>query len=579
MNKQEMTRLTESCPQVGELREYKEIYWENTYKGQKKTLRFTEKDIEDAEARLQRFAPYIEKAFPETAQARGMIESPLREIPNMKKALGLSQPLYLKCDSSLPISGSVKARGGIYEVLKLAETIAAEHGMLRREDNYAKLADEPFRRLFSQYEISVGSTGNLGLSIGIIGTKLGFRVTVHMSADARQWKKDLLREKGAQVIEYSGSYETAVAQGRKQAEQDPNCYFVDDENSADLFLGYAAAGKRLKAQLEEKRIAVDREHPLYVYLPCGVGGAPGGIAFGLKAALGDHVHCVFAEPTHAPCMTLGLMTGMHEAIGISDLNLDGKTAADGLAVGRPSALVSEIAENLIDGSYTISDESLFSYFKQLTDTEKIKIEPSACAGFAGPGRILRQHPEIGDSRAVHIVWATGGNMVPEEEMKMYEHTGELIKKQQEKQREMESYLEKTMIENNVNQKDSVNGMMKSENKGCSAEDLSLSLGFPVQPWQANRAGMMHGGMICTAFDITAAALARYCAGENYAPTVSLDVKYIRPVQLGDTLIVTAKATAAGKRLTQLVCEAHSQNTGKLAATAATVYLNVDTSTK
>ena len=88
--------------------------------------------------------------------------------------------------------------------------------------------------------------------------------------------------------------------------------------------------------------------------------------------------------------------------------------------------------------------------------------------------------------------------------------------------------------------------------------------------------MMHGGMICTAFDITAAAIARFCAGENYAPTISLDVKYIRPVQIGDQLIVTAKATAAGKRITQIVCEARSKNTGKLAATAASVYMNVDT---
>ncbi|MCB6367865.1 PaaI family thioesterase, partial [Intestinibacillus massiliensis] len=109
-------------------------------------------------------------------------------------------------------------------------------------------------------------------------------------------------------------------------------------------------------------------------------------------------------------------------------------------------------------------------------------------------------------------------------------------------------------------------MMKSIKVGCSYEEKSISLGFPVLEWQANRAGMMHGGAICIAFDMTAAAIARFCAGKNYAPTISLDVKYIRPIKLGDTLIVTAKATAAGRRITQIVCEAVSKDTGKLAAT-------------
>lgn len=146
----------------------------------------------------------------------------------------------------------------------------------------------------------------------------------------------------------------------------------------------------------------------------------------------------------------------------------------------------------------------------------------------------------------------------------------------DKQARMEAYLEKTMQENNVDQKDTVNGRMRSIKIGCSFEEKSITLGFPVQDWQANRGGMMHGGMICTAFDMTAAAVARFFAGENYAPTISLDVKYIRPVELGDTLVVTAKATAAGRRITQIVCEAMSKDTGKLAATAATVYMNVDT---
>ena len=104
----------------------------------------------------------------------GIIESPLREIPQMQKALGIEGRLFLKCDSHLPISGSVKARGGIYEILKLAETIAMEHGMLKTSDDYGQLTREPFQKLFSGCIGSRwGQRATLGLAIGIISAKLG----------------------------------------------------------------------------------------------------------------------------------------------------------------------------------------------------------------------------------------------------------------------------------------------------------------------------------------------------------------------------------------------------------------------
>lgn len=144
------------------------------------------------------------------------------------------------------------------------------------------------------------------------------------------------------------------------------------------------------------------------------------------------------------------------------------------------------------------------------------------------------------------------------------------------QQKLEAHVAKTLQENNIQQKDLINGMMQADDAGCSFADKTITFAFPVQPWQANRAGHLHGGIICTAFDMTIAALARFFAGKNYAPTISLDVKFIRPVKVGDRMLVTAKAVAAGRRITQLTCEAYSEQTGKLLAAGASVYMNVDT---
>ena len=214
------------------------------------------------------------------------------------------------------------------------------------------------------------------------------------------------------MVEYEGDYAKAVANGRERSDADPNSYFVDDENSKDLFLGYATAAGRLKAQLDGQKIEIDERHPLYVYIPCGVGGAPGGVTYGLKRVFGGHVHCFFAEPTQAPCVTLGLMTGMHNNICVQDIGLTGKTNADGLAVGRCSGLVCRAVERLVSGCATVKDERLPVYQRALWHSEGLFIEPSSAAAF----HALQMGTDAPEN-AVHIVWATGGRLVPEEERK------------------------------------------------------------------------------------------------------------------------------------------------------------------
>ncbi|MGO1058138.1 D-serine ammonia-lyase [Planococcus sp. FY231025] len=433
---QQIDNWIKQYPLLQDIVSLKPVFWQNP-----KLQRMAElpelpvslADMEEAEALWQRFAPFIAKAFPETAEAEGIIESPLKPIPHMQAALEekmgmpISGSLYLKCDNDLPIAGSVKARGGIYEVLQHAEEMALAAGLIQKSDNYELFASDAFRQFFSNYSMGVGSTGNLGLSIGIVGAVLGFQTTVYMSSDAKQWKKDLLRANGAHVLECQGDFGEAITRGREETKQNPNAYFVDDEKSKHLFLGYSVAAFRLKAQLEREGIQVDADHPLFVYLPCGVGGAPGGIAFGLKQMFGDAVHCFFAEPTHSPAVLIGLMTGEKEKVSVQDFGIDNRTEADGLAVGRPSSFASGISERLVSGVYTLEDDELFKGLAFLADSEDLFVEPSATAGFPGPVAVLKSgYPEkkgLDMSKAVHLAWATGGSLVPQADRERFYRKG------------------------------------------------------------------------------------------------------------------------------------------------------------
>lgn len=400
-------------------------------------------DTKEAAARFERFALVLADLFPEELLVSGgVIESPLLAVPALRSAVGLAEDqgaLWIKADHSLPVAGSIKARGGMHEVLEFAERLALEHGLITSAsspEDYRVLAQPAARAVFGRYQVAVGSTGNLGLSIGVAASALGFRAAVHMSADAKEWKKARLRKRGVEVVEHAGDYEKAVAAGRTQAEADPFCHFVDDERSLSLLLGYSAAALHLREQLATAQITVDAEHPLFVYLPCGVGGAPAGIAFGLRQLLGAHVHCVFAEPVQSSCFLVQMLAGQGAHPSVYDYGLKNQTEADGLAVPRASLLAAELMEPLLSGSFTVRDDTLFEQLVQVLDATGQRIEPSAAAGFSGPamlttspeGRAWLQAQGLGAhmAQATHLVWTTGGLFVPPEEYERFVARGRAL---------------------------------------------------------------------------------------------------------------------------------------------------------
>lgn len=363
------------------------------------------------------FAPLLARLFPDLAGSAGRIDSPLLNPgPDFGSRFGGCHSVYIKADHLLPVTGTIKARGGVYEVLTHARRLAIDAQLLSPKGSSLALLEREVRDFFATHCVVTGSTGNLGYSVGLIATSLGFRSEVHMSADAKLWKIERLRRLGVKVHTHEGDFSSAVAVAREVASRSPDSYFVDDEDSVSLFKGYAAAAHDLRAQLHAAGIEVSEANPLAVYLPCGVGGAPGGVTFGLKSIWGDNVHCVLVEPVASPAALVQSLVGLGRRVSAYDFGLDNRTIADGLAVPSASLFAIKYISVLASGFATVDDEQLLSWVNDLWRMERLRLEPSAAAGFAALEMMcgLAEKPDWSGA-ATHVVWTTGGSQLPEEE--------------------------------------------------------------------------------------------------------------------------------------------------------------------
>lgn len=118
----------------------------------------------------------------------------------------------------------------------------------------------------------------------------------------------------------------------------------------------------------------------------------------------------------------------------------------------------------------------------------------------------------------------------------------------------------------------LNGRLKAELAACDDGAQELTLRFPLQDWQVNGLGTLHGGMVNTMMDL-AMSMAVYCfSRKSIPPTVSMTANYLRPVPIdGGSVLVRARLTSLGRRNATAYCEAIVPATGKIACTAIGTY--------
>lgn len=119
----------------------------------------------------------------------------------------------------------------------------------------------------------------------------------------------------------------------------------------------------------------------------------------------------------------------------------------------------------------------------------------------------------------------------------------------------------------------VNGMMAPSYLSCDMEEHSVTIEYQIKDWEMNRVGILHGGIMSTMLDHTAGiTVAAFLGG--WAPTVDLQVHFLRPGQPGDTILAVGRIISAGQTLVHAEAVLTSKTTGKELAVCTATFLNM-----
>ncbi len=117
----------------------------------------------------------------------------------------------------------------------------------------------------------------------------------------------------------------------------------------------------------------------------------------------------------------------------------------------------------------------------------------------------------------------------------------------------------------------INSMLNIELVDCSCEDCTATLAFDVRDWMLNPGGLLHGGILTTFFDISMGILSFYLNGDLIAPTATLSVNFVRPVQNGERVLIKARSHHSGRTMIQTSASAFTDGCDSECAYATAIF--------
>ncbi len=139
---------------------------------------------------------------------------------------------------------------------------------------------------------------------------------------------------------------------------------------------------------------------------------------------------------------------------------------------------------------------------------------------------------------------------------------------------LEKRLQKILEQLNK-QEDEISGMIQATYVGCSHAQKSVTLAYPMMAWEANRINIIHGGILTTCMDNAMVVLQIALEGIFYLPTISMDIKFLRSIESGDRLLITAEEVKPGRRVSHIQAIGRSEKTGKQIVSATAVFAGLE----
>jgi len=211
--------------------------------------------------------------------------------------------------------------------------------------------------------VSTATAGNHGRSVAWGSKKLGLECKIFISEYVSEFRAEVMRSFGAEVIRVKGNYDNSLKECIKQSKEN-SWQIVQDVAWEDYKLvpkltmaGYSVMMKEISEQVNNQKIS-------HVILQAGVGGMAAAMIAGIARYLNHVPKIIIVEPKSAACVLESIKIGKIKKITIEKESLMG-----GMSCDEVSLVPWQILKNSASHCVSISDDYISKTVKSLANCE------------------------------------------------------------------------------------------------------------------------------------------------------------------------------------------------------------------